>query len=211
VATRSRSVLVLAGLLCVLVGCADDTATEPEPDVCDPWDDYLALQVGDWWEFQRVEWEEQVPDNEYDYTRTVVAEDTLLAGSIAYRVFDDSGGETNWLVFPGCELRLYEEHPDSTSEYTIPLKRPFSEGRTWQYYQVSVGGIALYAEIVSTAETKVVPAGTFENCIHVRVEPYYDLWCAAGVGIIAAEMTGIGGTYGTTDELVDYGVGPIPR
>lgn len=193
--------MLAAALL--LAGCGSDTASGPEPEECPPLEDFPGLCVGSWWVYERTEWETQVPDHVFEYATTVVSADSLTAGGIAYRLVEDADDQSFWLRIVNCELRTYEEHPETARDHSVLLRTPIAAGRRWQYSTISYGGFALEAEIVSVSDTVIVPAGTFTDCIRIRIEPYYDTWVSLTDGIVAAAFTQIGGGSGWRDELLD--------
>ena len=199
---RYLNVLMVVWLILFLPGCGKKKSTKPPTENGGSLADYLPLQVGNWWKYERVFWEESGYTFVDTFTETVVEQDTVLGGKLAFRLEEDEGVDEEWMVVFNDELRLYEEMPEQYSDYYVFLKLPIQVGNKWNYYP----GYPLQAEIVSTTATLNVPAGTFNNCIHVRVPPYFNAWFVEKKGGIQWSNCDLDSTYGEDDKLIEYHV-----
>ncbi len=199
---RYLNMFVLVLLVLLLPSCGKKKSTDSPPKQKGSLSDYLPLQLGNWWKYERVFWEQGGYTFVDTFTETVVEQDTVLGDKIAFRLEEDGGVEEEWLVIFNDELRLYEELPEQDADYYVFLKLPIEVGNKWNYYP----GYTLKAEIVSTNAAVEVPAGTFKNCIHVCTPPYFNAWYAKEIGGIQWTNCDIDSIFGLDERLIEYHV-----
>ncbi len=118
---------------------------------------------------------------------------------------------------PGCSYSFDESLADYNfpifyyagyggDRYFLPRTIPLEAGKT-ETMTDKRGNDCGIREVVSVTETVTVPAGTFENCLHLRKtendSSVFDIWYAPGVGLV--QITGPMYDTGTkTEVLVSY-------
>lgn len=148
--------------------------------------DYYPLAVGNQWEYEGV-------GNEYaSYTQKV-----LYSKGYKYQVMIDNGGTVSAniyvlndesLVLIYSEAEVYDEKivlDEVGNMEDIIIKAPLEVGTKWE----SQGNLC---EITDTDATVTVPAGTFENCIVIKVTykesgAFSNFYYSKGVGLVKSE------------------------
>lgn len=148
---------------------------------------YYPLKVGNHWEYKGT-------GNEY----AAYKEDVVFAEGNKYQVMTDNGGtrmahryevSANQIVTTYREGEVYNDKnilAEPSNENIVILKRPITVGTSW------TNGNNHY-EITQTDATVAVPAGTFNNCVVVKVtnpqEKTYTLdYYKKGVGLVKTEF-----------------------
>jgi hypothetical protein len=205
-----RVVILLLAALALLLGCADEDKNENPPSTCQlNSSEYVPFQVNNWWQYVSTHWGDG--PTEVDTSMNIIdSTATVLGGITAYRLkdIDPDLTEYTWLVVVNSELRMYETLPHDTAGYYVFLRCPFDAGSTWPYYSRSVFGLTLMATLVDNNASITVPAGTFHNCLHVAVSPYFHAYFASGIGLIRAANAYSDSSAGVDDQLLSYYVAP---
>lgn len=167
---------------------------------------YLPLSVGNYWSYEGI-------GNEYaTYTEKVTHQKDKK-----YQVIVDNGGTVtanryevtdSSIVNTLRQPEFYEDKNilDSPVNYhAVLLQSPLTLGNTWE----SEGNTC---EIVDTMATVDVPAGTFENCLAIKITfvdsgniSYY--YYKKGVGMVKTEYV-MPGNDSIISQLKEYSLNP---
>lgn len=165
---------------------------------------YLPLSVGNFWSYEGL-------GNEYaTYTEKIT-----FQKDNKYQVIVDNGGTVtvnryevtdSSIINTLRQSEFYEEKnilDNPVNNHTVLLQMPLNLGNTW----VSEGNTY---EIVDTMATVDVPAGTFENCLAVKITyaesdniSYY--YYGIDVGMVKAEYV-MPGNENIISQLKEYSV-----
>ncbi|MBU0507822.1 hypothetical protein KKH27_03150 [bacterium] len=202
------TVLLLLSVLALLLGCADEDKNETPPPVC-YLNDYVPFELNNWWRYISTHW--GGGPTEVDTSLNIIDSTAVVLGGVtAYRLkdIDPDLTEYTWLVVVNNELRMYETLPHDTAGYYIFLRCPFNVGSTWPYYSRPIFGQTIMATLVDNNATITVPAGTFHNCLHVAVSPYFHAYFAANIGLLRGANAYPDSSAGVDDQLLSYYVAP---
>ncbi len=177
--------------------------------------DLLPLAVGNYWEYDTECYEEDDlvesdgDDYDKDYIKVI---DSSVSGSV--NLFDTEvcfeeepfvislGRGTN-----GIMIYKFNGVPVPTPPGPqLFLKLPATVGTTWSWMEPGDDGPEFnQCRVMSVTDTVETPAGTFRNCVRVRIDHVtfgdYDLmWFAPGIGLVKNELWDTNGTTSTADD-----------
>ena len=200
-----RNLLVIFSIYIFLffTGCKSDSTISGSSNSGGSLFPYMPLKVGNIWKFERTNWIIGGGTIIDTSSMEVVKIDTVMSGKLAYKIQEEDNNYI-WLIVIEDELRMYNVLPNATADYYIFLKAPLTVGNQWIFYSKPVGGIYLYAKIVSLNETINVPAGQFSECIHVSVSPYFHAWLKENVGTVRIGNANLDSTSGIDEKLKYY-------
>ncbi len=188
----------------------------------------MPLTVGNWWEYE-VEIYEYVGGMEIEsqrdlrYSEVMFEENSETNGHLSWmvRLMEDHGVAYGYYIsLSEASMTIYDQMDNVQGE--IYLKSPLEEGTSWETVSRADSSVAVRAEIVSAGITLELPAGSFENCICVRmtstrevIDDYpgpedllWEIWYAPDVGPVKSftETSNDQIMFRRTamQELVDY-------
>jgi hypothetical protein len=199
-------VLFLVAISILILSCGKKNPSNSSNGRDPSLEDLQPLKIGNWWKYERAYWDEWA-DSEVDtFTLSIADRHIVLGGKEAYMFVEDDNYDIDWLVIYDDELRLYEETPEDTSDYYIFLKRPIEVGTRWRHYSEPFEGEYIWSEIVSIDETLHIPNATYENCVHVRTEfffnIFYDAWYAKNAGAVQWLIGDTDSTWSSVERLI---------
>lgn len=206
-------VALLPGLLAVFSGCRrssspqQDNDTSPTKNVSQQASlaSYFPLTVGSTWSYLGEGMEYASFTREVVFVRGrrgQLQEDnggTVIAA--VYEISDDAITR----IYHSAEAYeaedLLDRIPASESEQIVILRTPLKTGTTWQTPGNETRTITATDAIVET------PAGTFENCVAVKIESEHSTlheYFKEGIGLVLREFVSEG--YRVTSTLEEYDI-----
>jgi len=164
--------------------------------------DYFPLAVGNEWVYEI----KLYVDDSLESTDTLTMTITEIQQWNGMTVYKESF--INYYVYFEDELRIYLGFPSDTSIYFVLLKEPLQEGNSWYF----ISGLTDPSNIIEIEDVDInvsVPAGTFDNCIKVRlpfITPADWVWFyALEVGLVKQVLKSTEEEI-TVQELIEYEV-----
>ena len=211
---------------------------------------YFPLQIGDWWSYDAVELdsvENAIPGSQYAISSTVVGDTT--ASSHTYRIIQDSTNQGgNWFADERRYFRIegdtvkslmsFFDDPGVAYEVNMAII-PADVGESWTVLSLdtvmmdsaagSLDAVLLWTGEVLTKGTVSVPAGTWDDAIHIGYQLNFEIsnsdtsilfvmerkvWIAPNIGMVRYYEAAVNGpdgyANGTMEELVNFVAGPLP-
>ncbi len=168
--------LAILFIVAVLIGCEDESPTEPGLP-----EDLYPIHSSSFWVYDV---EAYVNDSLlYRSSDTMMTDSTIIWGGSEWYGFNDAPGVFWRNGVDGVWRMLYDqEYPSGLAEkyYVYPT----SPGEIWY-----VGSDDDSVSVVSLSETVEVPAGIFENCYYYRIvrsdrSRRVSVWIMPGIGIV---------------------------
>lgn len=172
-----RLFVLLAFLAGFVMGCTQQAEKKPA--------DYFPLKPGNVWEYEGE-------GNEYaSFKREVLYVDNERAqiqenngGTISTAIFETTDNAVTRIFFVGENYDQTNMLNRQPNDNTVILKTPLKVGTKW-------GENDSLREIVATDVTVKTPAGTFDNCLQIKISgPYSTVYeyFKEGVGMVKREV-----------------------
>lgn len=168
--------LFLAFLTSSILGCTQKPEEKPA--------DYFPLKPGNFWEYEGEGNEFASFKREVLYVKNERAQiQENNGGTISTAIFETTDNAVTRIFFEGenyDQTNMLDRQPNDN---TVILKTPLKVGTKW-------GENDNQREIVATDVTVETPAGTFKNCIKVKITGQYSTvyeYFKKGVGMVKRE------------------------
>jgi len=168
--------------------------------------DYFPLKSGSSWTYQGAGNEYASFERQVEYVKNDFAQvREANGGTISSSVYRTSNGAVTRVYTKGesYDNKNILDGGFTANDNTVIIQGPIKKGSNWQ------NDDNIKREIVGLSATLTAPAGSFKNCMHIRMDgagyvinEYY----AKGVGLVKREFISNGETVSST--LQSYRIGP---
>lgn len=168
--------------------------------------DYFPLKAGSTWTYQGAGNEYASFERQVEYVKNNFAQiREANGGTISSSVYQTSSSAVTRVYTKGesYDNKNILDGGFSSNDNTVIIQSPLKNGGNWQ------NDDNIRREIVSRSAALNTPAGSFKNCLHIKmagagyvINEYY----APGVGLVKREFISNGETISST--LQSYRIGP---